>query len=1311
LAQIETALATLNQAQGTRLSLLVFVVLGQLGGDGAWQKLALEERRMHAVSRPLTRADLHAELALFEASGLVADGRLRQNVLGPALRWVARRSDLPRLVGLLGMRRYGIEPLLALVRGAPVDRSPSTDGAAPEVAAALLAPLDAAWLDGLPLPERDALIELALPMLEEGTHAVGELPRHLAADPGWVTRASHAARRAVANLALMQGDRVALEKLAFAHELRAKTTKDDQHTRTLLDLGLALLDGRFPAARAAALRLPQLPFRGLLPRLASLACTLGDGRAEPALESDEWERVHTRLQPRRRSWLDLAADASDPHPELIVDWRMFVSGIAPRVERRALVEVHGACASFDARGFQWLAEQTRLIIEARLGDAAPVRARTTAFPSLNGLCNPTPAWERSLTKLELLASTLPTSSGAAHEPPATAERILWRVHPRSGYIEPHLQKMRANGSYTAGRKLAPQHLLPHSPQLERLPPEDLAVARWARDNVYIFSGYPRHEYSFEHAAWDALVGHPRVYLEDELHPREVVAGRPRVVLSLVGDELAVCVEPERLKPNLDVRSTDRGLVVYRVPEVLAKLAADLTLRVPRSASDRVQALVARLLPTFDVESGLASDAKLVPADATPIVRLVPNREGFSASLLMRPLGYEGATVSPGVGQTRLLGQVGGERVQTERDLAEERRRAADVRACFELPSVDAEPGGTAQTDEVGAWHVDDVVACLALVARLRELGDRVRVEWPHGKPLTLRPRADRSNFRGSLSSVGSFFELDAKLEIERADGLGELEALQLDVLLQLIAESPGRFVKLGDDDYLELEEGLRETLVALAGSGLPSKGKVGLRRSSLAALESVSKSQVELDVGARAWKTQVDEVFAKMPPIPRGLVAELRDYQVDGYRWLVRLASLGFGACLADDMGLGKTVQLVALLLQRATQGPQLVVAPTSVCENWRRELERFAPSLRVLTHTTASRYDSLEGVKKKDVVLTSYTILLQDQELFEAIEWTTAILDEAQLIKNAESQRAKAAFSLRAAARVIATGTPVENRLGDLLSLFRFLEPGLLEGPNPELRVRAGAVRPFILRRTKAQVLADLPPITEVDRTVVLSAAEAKLYDGLRKAALKKLQEAGATTQGRFQVLAELTRLRRLCCHPVLVAPESNLGSSKLESFLELVDELVAADHRALVFSQFTDVLALAGAALRARGVTFQYLDGSTPTKKRSQAVDAFQAGEGQLFLISLKAGGFGLNLTGADYVVHLDPWWNPAVEAQATDRAHRIGQTRPVTVYRLVAAGTIESRIVELHREKRELADALLEGTDQAARMSASELRALLT
>ncbi|MEO0326775.1 MAG: DEAD/DEAH box helicase, partial [Myxococcota bacterium] len=466
--------------------------------------------------------------------------------------------------------------------------------------------------------------------------------------------------------------------------------------------------------------------------------------------------------------------------------------------------------------------------------------------------------------------------------------------------------------------------------------------------------------------------------------------------------------------------------------------------------------------------------------------------------------------------------------------------------------------------------------------------------------------------------------------------------------------------------------------------------------------------------------------------LPEGFEGELRDYQREGYEWLSRLAHWGAGAVLADEMGLGKTIQTLALLSRRASEGPALVVAPTSVGPNWMAEAARFTPSLKTRAYRGPKREAMLADLSPGDVLVTSYDVLARDGERLAGIPLGTLVLDEAQAVKNVRTRRAQAAAGLQAGYRVALTGTPLENHLGELYSLYRIVAPGLL-GSWPSFRQRyalpierdgddatrarlAARLRPFLLRRTKDAVAPELPPRTDVVQPVELSEAERRLYEAARRDALTSLADVPtsgrtkAAKEGRFAILAALTRLRRLACHPRLVDASSTVRSSKLAAFLELTDELRQSGRRALVFSQFTSHLAIVREALDLRGIDSLYLDGSTPAGKRARLVERFQEGESGLFLISLKAGGTGLNLTGADTVVHLDPWWNPATEDQASDRAHRIGQTRPVTVVRLVAQGTIEEQVLALHDQKRELADAILEGSDRAARLSKDELVGLL-
>jgi superfamily II DNA or RNA helicase len=468
-------------------------------------------------------------------------------------------------------------------------------------------------------------------------------------------------------------------------------------------------------------------------------------------------------------------------------------------------------------------------------------------------------------------------------------------------------------------------------------------------------------------------------------------------------------------------------------------------------------------------------------------------------------------------------------------------------------------------------------------------------------------------------------------------------------------------------------------------------------------------------------------------PLPPPLEAQLRPYQRLGAAWLWHLYRHDLGGVLADEMGLGKTLQALALLAAfRAgdppVHGASLVVCPASLVENWRREAVRFTPGLRVLAHHGEQRPDSASALADADLVITSYGTLVRDQALFESLEFACVIGDEAQHIKNRRTQNAQALQALRARGRFLLTGTPLENSLDDLRSLFAFLMPGYLATPPAGLRgderawhderLRAQTA-PYILRRTKAAVAPELPPKIEQTVFCELQPAQAALYREWQDRGVRELDALAAdgASEGRLRLaaLTQLLRLRQICCDPRLVreqAADTEVASAKLEAFRELLQEAVDDGHRLLVFSQFTSLLALLRMELEAQNVTCCYLDGRMHAPARHAEVDRFQASAGiPVFLISLKAGGTGLNLTGADTVVHFDPWWNPAVEAQATDRAHRIGQTRVVTSYKLICAGTVEEKVLQLQDTKRALLADVFEASDAAAaKLSLADLRTLL-
>lgn len=541
--------------------------------------------------------------------------------------------------------------------------------------------------------------------------------------------------------------------------------------------------------------------------------------------------------------------------------------------------------------------------------------------------------------------------------------------------------------------------------------------------------------------------------------------------------------------------------------------------------------------------------------------------------------------------------------------------------------------------------------------------------------------------------------------------------------LRACLEQGRRIVKLEDGSYAPVDpksvngilSRLTELMVTSGGerdSKLPLS-QVG-RVNEL--LELVEDKKVT--TAAKNLFETLDDV-GEIPdvPKPRALKATLRPYQKAGFNWLAFIHGLGSGGILADDMGLGKTLQTIALLLWTKTKSKKkrlhLVVAPTSVVPNWIREIEKFAPSMKAVAWQGPNRHDYRDELDDADVMVTSYALLRRDEELLAELDLGYAILDEAQHIKNPMSQTARAAKRLKAERRLALTGTPIENRLSEIWSIFDFVSPGLLGGlksfeENYARAIDRGddeaaeklrkIIQPFILRRLKQDVAADLPEKIEQEIIVPLGDEQAILYQQIlsevRKSVMSDVEKQGVS-KSQIKILAALTRLRQVACDPRLMKlPDREFDadmSGKLGALREIIAASIEGGHRVLVFSQFVEMLSLIRAVLDEDGVAYEYLDGST--KDRLERVERFNEDDSiPVFLISLKAGGTGLNLTGADTVVHFDPWWNPAVEDQATDRAHRIGQTRVVTVYRLIAKGTVEEKILRLSEKKRALVSSVL-------------------
>lgn len=485
----------------------------------------------------------------------------------------------------------------------------------------------------------------------------------------------------------------------------------------------------------------------------------------------------------------------------------------------------------------------------------------------------------------------------------------------------------------------------------------------------------------------------------------------------------------------------------------------------------------------------------------------------------------------------------------------------------------------------------------------------------------------------------------------------------------------------------------------------------------------------------RSMKTIEDSDYE----VPVTLKKVMREYQKDGFRWMKTLLAHGFGGILADDMGLGKTLQVISVLLsERAEQQaslreerPFLVICPASLVYNWKKEIERFAPTLsvKVISGDAMERKAAIREMENGQVIITSYDVLKRDIEDYEKHIFAIQVIDEAQYIKNPATQAAKAVKKINAGFKLALTGTPIENRLSELWSIFDYLMPGFLYAyshfrQEMELPIIAGQdenkmerlqrmIRPFVLRRLKNDVLKDLPEKLEENVYSKMEGEQLSLYDAhvQRMKLMLNKQNDQEFKQVRFEVLAELTRLREICCDPSLVFENYKGESAKSETCMELITNAVNAGHKILLFSQFTTMLDRLQAQLAQAGISYYTLTGSVSKEKRMQLVEAFNQDDTNVFCISLKAGGTGLNLTAADIVIHYDPWWNIAVQNQATDRAHRIGQDKVVTVYKLVTQGTIEEKIVEMQERKKALADEVLEGTGMdTGRFSREELLELL-
>jgi superfamily II DNA or RNA helicase len=837
-------------------------------------------------------------------------------------------------------------------------------------------------------------------------------------------------------------------------------------------------------------------------------------------------------------------------------------------------------------------------------------------------------------------------------------------------------------------------------------------------------------------------GHHSIVLEnrESRDPIEVRVGTWQLGIreEEEGYRLHIEVGPGRLPPWKLIPG--RGLIAYDAAAQIIFLCG---------LDKRSEGLVSgvqqqkRLIPLQDRDAMLDFIEKLDPGIAVlwsdrplervavenpqPMLRLSPfQRGGMKVEVWIQLSPGTAVRAGEGAEELRERSRRGALR-QFIRDFQAERQLARRLENLLDL-NILPEPENSifiAYNDEVA----------LALMARIEEHKKDLEllIEWPAAlagkeKPYAVSALVKDQSLRVSAGEKRDWFSVEGWLEMD--DG----QKIALRELLAACRQNK-RYLRLSDGKWAAITEQFRQKMEPLVQSLDEDEEGCSF---NLAALES----DEQLAAIEKLDFTEVSQGFWKLvqkakrsreadASLPTGLKADLRSYQKDGFLWMNHLAAAGLGACLADDMGLGKTLQSLAILLKYKDRGPSLVIAPSSLAYNWKAEAARFCPDLKIVILRELGDRGRSRTFAAGEIVIASYGLVMRYSEHLAQTSWNILVLDEAQQVKNAQTKTAKAVQELPAAWRLALSGTPIENHLGELWSLFRTISPGLFgewerfrrsfafpierdQSQTARERLKR-KIQPFVLRRLKQDHLAELPPKTEIDLWVDMSDDEQSFYDALRGEAIDKVETLAADDEAlqkqKIQVLAALTRLRQAACHRTLVDPEWQGGATKIEILTERLLELKEAGHAALVFSQFTGFLRLIEDQLLSVGIRVLYLDGQTPVAQRQELVNTFQAGEGDVFLISLKAGGTGLNLTRASYVFHMDPWWNPAVEAQASDRAWRMGQKQAVTVYKMRARGTIEELIHTLHGEKKELVDSLLEGRTPNARFNWDEVWRLFT
>ena len=940
------------------------------------------------------------------------------------------------------------------------------------------------------------------------------------------------------------------------------------------------------------------------------------------------------------------------------------------------------------------------------------------FPdSVFGRLKIKPLWE---TKLEEIINA---GNDKAKDDADRQERLLYIID--NTYVQALLQKKKKDGTWSPGRRM-------NTTALKKLKVDSPQILDENDKKIIDKQSYYDYYISLPHNI-DKLVGCDHIFTGDvtDLHQVNIHEDKPFLIIDKEKDgSFSVTTNVEELasattRAAYYRKNTDTDYSVFTPTTFEKRVYAQILSqrKYPKEAEPLIMKLIATLGGKTEVHSNMVvelDNLERVDGQTKLTLRCVPI-DAITFAISVSVHVFEDMSFAPGEGNVNAIATSNGKKVQVVRHLRVEKRNMhLFTQELVNVGVIDDEndfaPTMTTETLSVGTG------AFLEIMEWVKNNSNICEMEWPEGERLKYHPAVGAKSVNINFKSKNGWFDVEGDIHID------EDEIISLQQLLEMMHEQGYRkYIKVGDNEYISLSSELKRILKRLDTVTTDRRNHLQMSTAAAGLIGDVIDNN-NLHIGKNkeleALRKRIKDSTTSEPQVPNSLNATLRDYQLEGYEWMWRVTSWGAGACLADDMGLGKTLQTITLLLDQAENGAALVVAPASVVPNWRNELARFAPTLNVtILNSADDREKAIDEAGAGDVIVSTYALLnIQHKKLSEK-EWDVVCLDEAHTIKNPNTKMSKAAMMLQAKRKVILTGTPIQNHLSELWNLFQFINPGLLgsaeqfgkkfiepiENKHDKERQRQlrRLISPFLLRRTKNDVLDELPEKNEITMPVELSDEEMKVYEVHRRMAEKSVR---ADKTVKVSTLAEITKLREMACSVSLVDKKWKHESSKVAAFVNLAENLNDSGNRALVFSQFTSFFDQVRKAMDKAKLPYLYLDGSTPMGQREALVKKFQHGECPFFLISLKAGGLGLNLTGANYVIHLDPWWNPAIEQQATDRAYRIGQKQDVTVYHLISQHTIEEKILRLHKSKRDLADSLLEGTDMGHALTQEELLELL-